>query len=450
MDEKKSFRLVQPQNYDIMKLSDDMFEKASDQEKQDVVEERKSVSYWQDARRRFRANKVAMVALFAFCIILVFSFLGPLFIPYSYESQYRNNSKLKPLEYSEDELQAKKVIGQYGKIYSTELLPGSVKSIKKGNYYIKVNGETYGFTLTRNLRQSMIVYAEGEDPVLQVGIIKNLNEDGTFSELKPLEITDTVADDAREIKLVSRICPHFFGTDSSGRDLMARCMYGARVSLIIGIVAALIVLVIGSIIGAVAGIFGGVVDFIIMRIIDLIISIPSTLMVLLLQVVLSDPLQAWFDSSHSSFAKAMSSLGVGIVSIFIVFALLYWVSMARLVRGQVLQLKKMEFIAAEQVLGAKKGRIIRRHLLPNCVGQLVVATCLQVPSAIFTESFLSYLGIGVAAPMASLGSMCSDALSSLSTAPYMLLFPSIILSLLVLTLNLIGDGLRDALDPRTK
>ena len=141
---------------------------------------------------------------------------------------------------------------------------------------------------------------------------------------------------------------------------------------------------------------------------------------------------------------------MGIVSMFIVFALLYWVSMARLVRGQVLQLKGMEFITAEEVLGAEKRRIILRHLLPNCVGQLVIATCLQIPSAIFTESFLSYLGIGVAAPMASLGSMCSEALATLSVYPYRLICPALILSVLVLSLNLIGDGLRDALDPRLK
>lgn len=231
---------------------------------------------------------------------------------------------------------------------------------------------------------------------------------------------------------------------------MARTMYGTRVSIIIGVVAAIIVLIIGSIYGVISGLSGGAVDFIMMRIVELIYSIPEVLIVLLLQVVLKDPLQAWFDSSSSSFAKAMGDLGSGIVSIFITFALLYWVTMARIVRGQVLQLKKQEYVTAATALGATNGRIIRRHLLPNCVGPLVITTCLQIPSAIFLESFLSFLGLGVSAPMASLGSLCSDALETISLYPYRLVFPGVILTIVVLTLNLVGDGLRDALDPRLK
>ena len=231
---------------------------------------------------------------------------------------------------------------------------------------------------------------------------------------------------------------------------MARTMYGTRVSIIIGVVAALIVLVIGSIYGAISGLSGGAVDFVMMRIVELIYSIPEVLIVLLLQVVLKDPLQNWFDTGTSAFAKAMGDLGSGIVSIFITFALLYWVTMARIVRGQVLQLKQQEYVTAATALGAANGRIIRRHLLPNCVGQLVITTCLQIPSAIFLESFLSFLGLGVSAPMASLGSLCSDALETLSLYPYRLIFPGVILTVVVLTLNLVGDGLRDALDPRLK
>ena len=215
-------------------------------------------------------------------------------------------------------------------------------------------------------------------------------------------------------------------------------------------VAALIVLVIGSLYGSIAGFAGGKVDFIMMRIVDVIYSVPDVLIVLLLQVVLKDPLQAWFDGSSNPVVEAMSSLGVGIVSIFITFALLYWVGMSRIIRGQVLSLKQQEYVTAATVLGASPARIIRRHLLPNCVGQLIISTCLQIPSAIFLESFLSYLGLGVSAPMASLGSLCSDAKETFLLFPYRLLFPAILLSLIVLTLNLVGDGLRDALDPRLK
>ena len=208
-------------------------------------------------------------------------------------------------------------------------------------------------------------------------------ETGTFAEVTPIETTNTPAEGAQELKLDKSVFPHVFGTDSQGRDLMARCMYGARVSIIIGVVAALIVLVIGSLYGSIAGFAGGKVDFIMMRIVDVIYSVPDVLIVLLLQVVLKDPLQAWFDGSSNPVVEAMSSLGVGIVSIFITFALLYWVGMSRIIRGQVLSLKQQEYVTAATVLGASPARIIRRHLLPNCVGQLIISTCLQIPSAIF-------------------------------------------------------------------
>ena len=273
---------------------------------------------------------------------------------------------------------------------------------------------------------------------------------GEIKRSTPLPFTSEVTDGAKELTVAKKVFPHMVGTDSQGRDLLARTMYGARVSIIIGIVAALIVLVIGSIYGAISGLCGGVVDFVMMRIVELIYSVPEILLVLLLQVVLKDPLQKWFDASNSWFANALSTLGAGIVSIFITFALLYWVTMSRIVRGQVLMLKKQEYVTAATALGASNGRIIRRHLLPNCVGQLVITTCLQIPSAIFLESFLSFLGLGVSAPMASLGSLCSDALGTITIFPYRLLFPGAVLTIIVLTLNLVGDGLRDALDPRLK
>ena len=295
----------------------------------------------------------------------------------------------------------------------------------------------------------LILNSKAEEPLILVKEA-DLQPDGSYKAYAAIAFTDSPAEGAARLKLVRSVFPHVFGTDSAGRDIMARTMYGTRVSIIIGVVAALIVLIIGSIYGAISGLAGGAVDFVMMRIVELIYSVPEVLIVLLLQVVLKDPLQQWFDTSPSAFAHAMSDLGAGIVSIFITFALLYWVTMARIVRGQVLQLKKQEYVTAATALGASNGRIIRRHLLPNCVGQLVITTCLQIPSAIFLESFLSFLGLGVSAPMASLGSLCSDALETITLYPYRLVFPGIILTVVVLTLNLVGDGLRDALDPRLK
>ncbi len=433
----------------IPPLTADDFAPAGDKEKEAMVEKHKSVSYWRDAWRRFRANTVSMVALGIFILCLLFAFVGPKLIPYGYGDQYRASQKLAPMEYSKGEEKIASIASNCDAFYATALRPGSITALAKGDYFFTYKGTTYAFNLAKALEKAVIVLdQDADDPLV---IVKESDiKDGTWKKSAPIEFTDTPAEGATEIKLVNRVFPHVFGTDSAGRDLMARTMYGTRVSIIIGIVAALIVLIIGSIYGAVSGLVGGAVDFVMMRIVELIYSIPEVLIVLLLQVVLKDPLQAWFDSGTSAFAKAMGDLGSGIVSIFITFALLFWVTMARIVRGQVLQLKQQEYVTAATALGATNGRIIRRHLLPNCVGQLVITTCLQIPSAIFLESFLSFLGLGVSAPMASLGSLCSDAIETLSIYPYRLIFPGIILTIVVLTLNLVGDGLRDALDPRLK
>ncbi|MBR0081420.1 MAG: ABC transporter permease [Clostridia bacterium] len=409
----------------------------------------KSISYWQDALRRFRANTVSMVALFVFLLCLVFAFIGPMLIPYDYSEQYRSSQKLGPMEYSKNEETIRALSKNVEAFYATGLRPGSLTALSKGNYVISYKGKTYAFTLEKALDKSVIVMqSDAEDPLR---LVKESNiKDGVYTDYTAIAYTETAAEDATVLKLRTYVFPHVFGTDSQGRDIMARTMYGARVSIIIGVVAALIVLVIGSLYGAISGLCGGPVDFVMMRIVELIYSIPEVLIVLLLQVVLKDPLQAWFQSGTSGFVKAMSDLGAGIVSIFITFAVLYWVTMARIIRGQVLQLKKQEYVTAATALGASNTRIIAKHLLPNCIGPLVITTCLQIPSAIFLESFLSFLGLGVSAPMASLGSLCSDALETITLYPYRLVFPAVILTIIVLTLNLVGDGLRDALDPRLK
>lgn len=432
-------------------IPDELFQDADQDEKKAVVEERKSISYWADAARRFKANKVAMGALAIFALLMVFAFIGPMIVPYSYETQYRNCIKLDPMQHSDAELLEIQVLETYDAVFSTEMIEGGAAGLTKGNYYFVIEKTNYNFTLEKSVGDTLFLYQkDAEDPIVMASI-KDIAEDGTIAETTPLEFTTgEPVSGAKELTMITSVFPHVFGTDNAGRDIMARCMFGTRVSLSVGVVAAVLVLLIGATIGAIAGLAGGIVDFLIMRLIDIIGSIPTTLLILLLQVVLSEPLKTLFSTSNLSFVKALSHLGVGLVSIFVVFALLYWTGMARIIRGQVLQLKGQEFITAEHVLGADNKRIILRHLLPNCVGQLVINTCLMVPSAIFTESFLSYLGIGVAAPMASLGSMCSDALVTLSIYPYRLLCPAILLSILVLSLNLIGDGLRDALDPRLK
>ncbi len=434
---------------EIFSLTAADFEPANEDEKAAMEEKRKSVSYWRDAWRRFRANTVSMVALSVFILCLLFAFVGPALIPYSYGDQYRNSQKLGPNEYSADEALIRSIQDSCDGFFATALRAGSITALSKGDYYIVDRGVTYAFTLEKALEKSVIVL--DRDAENKLVIVKESDiKDGAWSTSVPLEYTNTPAEEAVRIKLVRSVFPHVFGTDSQGRDLMARTMYGTRVSIIIGIAAAVIVLFIGSLYGAISGLSGGAVDFVMMRVVDLIYSIPEVLIVLLLQVVLKEPLNNWFSSSSSAFVKSMAALGSGIISIFITFATLYWVTMARIVRGQVLQLKKQEFVTAATALGASNRRIIKRHLLPNCVGSVVITTCLQIPSAIFLESFLSFLGLGVSAPMASLGSLCSDALGTISLYPYRLVLPAIVLTVVILTLNLVGDGLRDALDPRLK
>lgn len=242
--------------------------------------------------------------------------------------------------------------------------------------------------------------------------------------------------------------PHFLGTDNLGRDTTVRIMMGSRISLLVGIIASFLVLLIGSVYGSVSGYIGGKTDMIMMQIVDVIYAIPDILIIIILMVSLKYPLQNI--ANEVPGFEWINTIGVGLICIFIVFSLLYWVGMARIVRSQILSLKEQEYITAARALGAGDARIIGKHLLTNSIGTLIVTTTLQIPSAIFTESFLSFIGIGVSAPMPSLGSMASAAIGGISTYPYRLLAPAVMISIIILTFNLFGDGLRDAFDPKLK
>ena len=326
-----------------IKLTPEMMIPATKEEREQLIMMRESVTYWQDAMRRFRANKVAMISLAVILLIVAFAFLGPLFMPYTYDQQIRGHERLAP-------------------VISSELF-------------------------------------------------------------------------------------HPFGTDNLGRDLCVRVMIGTRISLVIGIVSTLFIVIIGVLYGAVSGFAGGAVDIVMMRICEIIYSIPTVLIIILLNIVLKEPLQKFFDAGN---LEALRTVGTGLICIFITFALLYWVSMARMVRGEILALKNSEYVTASRALGGSGGWIIRKHLVPNCIGTVVVTTTFQIPSSIFTESFLSFIGLGVSAPMASLGSLVNDALNGFQTAPYRLFIPAAVLALIILAMNQLGDGLRDALDPKMR
>ena len=240
-----------------------------------------------------------------------------------------------------------------------------------------------------------------------------------------------------------KLFPHIFGTDDLCRDYFIRVIYGTRVSLVIGLFASIIVLIIGLIYGSISGYLGGKVDLVMMRIVDIIYSLPDMLIIILLSVVLNEVLV--FPAG-----SILSKLGTNMISIFIVFGLLYWVSMARLIRGQILSIKENEYILAARSIGAKPSTIIRKHIIPNCLSVIIISVALQIPSAIFTESYLSFVGLGVRVPMPSLGSLANAARDGIVSYPYKLVFPAIMICVIVLSLNLLGDGLRDAFDPKLK
>ena len=263
--------------------------------------------------------------------------------------------------------------------------------------------------------------------------------DDTFNNLAPFEFSDS---EQARMAAGEFVWPHFFGTDSAGRDYFIRVIYGPRVSLIVGFFAAIIVLIIGTIYGSISAFSGGKVDMVMMRIVDVIYSLPDMVIIILLSVVLNNA----FDFEGT----ILEDVGTSLISIFIVYALLYWVGMARLVRGQVLSIKQTEYVLASRSIGTPTSMTIRKHIIPNCLSVIIVSATLQVPSAIFTESFLSFIGLGVSAPMPSLGSLASEAIDTLSSKPYRLLIPALFICLIVLALNLMGDGLRDAFDPKQK
>ncbi|MBO4903111.1 MAG: ABC transporter permease [Lachnospiraceae bacterium] len=330
---------------------------------------------------------------------------------------------------TEDEKRQQDVMGE-----STTFLKDGMRRLRKNPLAMASIIVLLLIVLTIIVAPSFVPYSYSE--IISV----NGKRDKSAANLGPFEYSKA---EQRYMKSTGeKLFPHILGTDSLSRDYFIRVIYGTRVSLSVGVVAAIMVLIIGLVYGSVAGYFGGRVDLIMMRIVDIIYSLPDMLIIILLSVVFNERLKPLIDKT------ILRVLGTNMISMFLVFGLLYWVSMARLIRGQILSIKNNEYVLAAKCIGTKNGRILRRHILPNCLSVIIITTALQVPSAIFTESYLSFLGLGVSAPLTSLGSLANDARAGMQSYPLRLVVPAVIICLIVLALNLLGDGLRDAFDSK--
>lgn len=373
---------------------------------------RPGLTYWKDAWRRLKKNKLAMIGMVVIGLMTLFAVFGPLFSPYSYSDQ---------------------IVG-----YSN--IPPRIELMKAGDTYFYFNSAQYSlYTSTENGRLTAKLDESARDLVNQKFYFEYGEEivvlDYSY-KLRP-ELADEginysitykgVEYKELEGKVSNKLFP--WGSDEFGRDVLTRVMYGARISLFIALVAALVNLIIGVIYGSISGLQGGTVDNIMMRILDVIDSIPLLLYVILIMVILDD---------NSMF------------TVILTLGLVYWVGMARLVRGQVLGLKNQEFVLAARALGVSQTKIVMKHLIPNTLGPIIVSITMMIPSAIFTEAFLSFIGLGASAPQSSWGTLANDAVKVFRSAFYQLVFPATAIAITILSFNFFGDGLRSALDPKLR
>ncbi|PWU67724.1 oligopeptide ABC transporter permease [Gracilibacillus dipsosauri] len=362
---------------------------------EDLGEEltRPQLSYWKDAWIRLTKNKGAIAGLIVIVFIVLLALIGPLMNDYSMEEAN----------------------------YDAAYLPAKVKGLEwlglDGLQTYEVQGKSEEEALKRGLES----YDIEEKYVENVEIVQEPSEDNDNYYTVAMEV-DIYAARGQEDSY------YWFGTDSMGRDLWTRIWKGTQISLYIGILAAMIDMIVGVLYGGISGYYGGRVDNYMQRVIEVLSGIPN-LVVVILMIMLLDP---------------------GLLAITIALTITGWIGMARIVRGQVLKLKNQEFVLAARTLGANDKRILMKHLIPNVTSVIIINTMFTIPSAIFFESFLSFIGLGLQPPVASLGTLIDTAFDDYRVYPYMLLFPAVIISLLMIGFNILADGLRDALDPKMR
>lgn len=362
-----------------------------------------SLTYWQDVRQRLWRNRPAMLGLGFLILLVIAAIFGPMVSPHNYYDQDLKLSNIPPL------FQTYEVTDGSGD--TTRFF---FNSSNFNLYEVTDDGRIAGLIRgKKDLLKKQTVFSFGDTEVTLSTVAQTLTRaDGVV--LAPGSWQWNMS--------------NLFGTDQLGRDVLARQLYGARISLTVAAIATLVNFFIGVFYGGIAGYLGGRVDTAMMRFVEVISTIPLTLYVILIMVV--------FNS--------------GFFSVIIAIGSVYWVDMARIVRGQILTLKQQDYVAAARTMGASTGRILTRHLLPNSIGPILVALTMLIPSAIFIESFMSFIGLGVTPPEASWGTLTSEAVETLRAYPYQMFFPAAAISLTMFAFNFLGDGLRDALDPRLR
>ncbi len=363
----------------------------------------KSRTFAGDVWFRFRRKPTAIAGLVIVAFLILFAAFGPYFTDYSYSEQNLEVVNIPPLMKVFDS-----PASDTEDLYITQAFKIITVSEdgKLGGQLKKVRDEIDKKMMIFDHNGTEVALYYGADDYLLV-------DEATGNIYKSKNVWNT---------------SYLLGTDVLGRDILTRLMYGTRVSMTIAFIAALVNMVIGILYGGISGFAGGKVDLIMMRIVDIISTIPLMLYVILVMVMLGDGLQ----------------------SIIVALGSVYWVNMARVVRGQVLSLKQQEFVLAAKTIGSSTKTILLQHLIPNAMGAILVTVTMLIPSAIFMEAFLGYLGIGLKPPEASLGTMCNDATAALRTTPHTLFIPASVICIIMFAFNFVGDGLRDALDPKLK
>ena len=453
-------------------FSPDDFAPAIREEKHNQIV-RPSLSYWQDAWIRLKNNRRALASLWIVIALLLFTLLGPfvwtldpslqdldtisqgpalgrISLVVEDPGQWEGVSAT-PLPVAEGtELTATNAIHvegtattQYVRLY-WEAVPGAHHYLVYRNDHEPESGQDLGLPLGSTfvpeeldfedrlqLRPQSYWYtviASTEFVESPVFTTQRFDVTRAITRSQAVE-RGLPAEPGSEVQLPA----HPFGTDTLGRDLLARVMYGARVSLFIGIFAPLLFVLIGTVYGGIAGFFGGSIDIVMMRIADFVIALPFLLFMILFRI---------------SFGIGPGESGI--FPMLLALVLLRWPDTARLVRGQILQIREEAFVQAARILGARSGYLIFRHMIPNTIGPILVTLTFAIPMAIFTEAFLSFIGMGVSPPTPSWGSMSNEGIKTMLSSPHELLFPAIFISITVLAFNMLGDGLRDALDSRMR